>query len=327
LVNNGVAMDRFRTMESFVRVVRAGSFTIAANQLGLSRALVSRHVSGLESRLGVRLLNRSTRSLNLTEEGRTYLEFCEHVFGQIESNERAIVRTRAEPAGMLKIAAPKSFGTLHLADAIVDFATDHPRLRVSLTLEDVSFRRPYDFVERGLDLALRISSLPNSSVIERRIAACDWVVCAAPDYLARFGRPGTPADLADHDCLVHLNVAANDRIWRFEETKGKGRRSRSVKVNDGFSSNSALALRKAALAGLGIAAVPRYIVVDDLASGALVTVLPRHRLPQRPLLAVYPRANPTPQKIEIFLDFLTDWVKAHDINHGSSRYPSASTRF
>jgi DNA-binding transcriptional LysR family regulator len=321
-------MDRFRTMESFVRVVRSGSFTIAANQLGLSRALLSRHVSGLEARLGVRLLNRSTRSLNLTDEGRSYLEFCEQVFGQIESSERAIVRTRTEPVGTLKIAAPKSFGTLHLADAIVDFAKLHPRLNVSLILDDVSFRRPYDFVERGLDLALRISSLPNSSVIEREIAPLDWVVCAAPDYLTRVGKPAAPAELADHDCLVHLNVTANDRIWRFEgKRSGGARRSLSVKVNGSFFSNSALALRKAALAGLGIAMLPRYSVADDLAVGSLVTLLPRHRVAQRPLLAVYPRAGEVPQKVEIFVEFLTNWVNSHEINHRSSRFPLAAMRY
>src|SRR5262249_26612907 len=203
-------MDRFRTMESFVRVVRSGSFTIAANQLGLSRALLSRHVSGLEARLGVRLLNRSTRSLNLTDEGRSYLEFCERILGEIEGSERAIGRTRSEPVGTLKVAAPKSFGTTHVSDAAVAFAKAQPRLRVSLVLEDVSFRRPYDFVERGLDLVLRISSLRNSSLMESHITWLDWVACAAPDYLAREGRPATPADLVNHSCLVHTNVAPQD---------------------------------------------------------------------------------------------------------------------
>jgi DNA-binding transcriptional LysR family regulator len=314
-------------MESFVRVVRSGSFTIAANQLGLSRALVSRHVSGLERRLGVRLLNRSTRSLNLTEEGRSYLAFCEQVFGQIESNERAIVRTRAEPVGTLKLAAPKSFGSLHLADAVVDFAKLHPRLHMSLILDDVSFRRTYDFAERGLDLALRITSLPNSSVTERPVAMLDWVVCAAPDYLARAGRPSAPGELAHHDCLVHLNVAANDRIWRFEEPKGRGQRSLSVKVDGSFFSNSALALRKAACAGLGIALLPGYSVADDLASGALVTVLPRHKVAQRPLLAVYPRANVVPQKVALFVDFLSAWIGVHDVNRHSSHGLASATRF
>ncbi len=307
-------MDRFRTMESFVRVVRAGSFTIAANQLGLSRALVSRHVSDLESHVGVRLLNRSTRSLNLTDEGRSYLEFCERLFREVESKEHAIVRTRAEPTGMLKLLAPKSFGTLHLADAIIDFAKSQPRLQVTLILEDVSFRS-YDFAEKGLDLALRISSMRNASVIEHKIAPLEWVACASPGYLSRKGRPGHPSDLAEHDCLVHINVTANDRIWRFEGPKG----NISAKVGGSFFSNSALALRKAALAGLGIALVPRYAVTDELAAGALAPVLPRYKPPSRPLIAVFPRVPVIPTKVQVFVDFLATWFAAHDVSHTSQR--------
>ena len=152
-------MDRFRTMESFVRVVRAGSFTIAGNQLGLSRALVSRHVGDLERRLGVRLLNRSTRSVNLTDEGRAYLAFCDKVFADIEQGERQVARAPEEATGTLRVVAPKSFGSLHLADAVVAFAAAQPKLNVSRSLEDVSFRRPYEFVERGLDLALRSAAV------------------------------------------------------------------------------------------------------------------------------------------------------------------------
>jgi DNA-binding transcriptional LysR family regulator len=303
-------MDRFRTMESFVRVVRAGSFTIAANQLGLSRALVSRHIGELETRLGVRLLNRTTRSLNPTEEGRSYLDFCEQVFRDIETSERALAHARTEPAGTLKVAVPKSFGQVHMADAVVDFARVQPRLHVTLILEDVSFRRSYDFVERGLDLAVRISSLRNASVVEEPLGSIDWIVCASPDYLARTGRPVRLADLATHACLLHVHVAANDRLWRFEGPKGDA----SVKVNPAFSSNSALALRKAAVAGLGIALVPRYSVAEDLASGALVPLLPRYRVAARPLLAAYPRTNTVPQKVRVFVDFLRDWCATHSVN-------------
>ena len=180
-------MDRFRTMESFVRVVRAGSFTIGASQLGLSRALVSRHISDLETHLGVRLLNRSTRSLALTEEGTAYLEFCERVFREIETNERAILRTHTEPAGALKILAPKSFGAMHLSDAVVGFAKAQPRLRVSLMLENTPYRGTYDFAERDLDVVLCFSTMRGASVTEEKIVTLDWVLCASPDYLARAG--------------------------------------------------------------------------------------------------------------------------------------------
>ncbi len=314
-------MDRFRTMESFVRVVRAGSFSVAASQLGLSRALVSRHVGNLEARLGVRLLNRSTRSLNLTDEGRSYLSFCEQLFRQIEGTERAIVRTRSEPAGTLKMIAPKSFGSLHLADAVIAFAKAQPRLRVSLILDDVSIRA-YDFVEKGFDLALRISSMRNASVIERPVAKLDWMLCASPDYLSREGRPASPADLARHACLVHVHVSANDRIWRFQGPRG----SVSVKVSGAFFSNSALALRKAALAGLGITLVPRYCVAGDLAAGELVPVLPRYRAPARPLMAVFPRTDVVPQKIELFVEFLTDWMAARNVNVLVGRIPESAGR-
>jgi DNA-binding transcriptional LysR family regulator len=283
-------MDRFRTMESFVRVVRAGSFTIAAGQLGLSRALVSRHISELEARLGVRLLHRSTRSLSLTDEGAAYLAFCERVFRDIESNERAIVRTRLEPAGTLNVLAPKSFGTLHLSDAVIAFAKAQPRLRLSLRLENTPYRGVYNFAERGLDLVLCFSPMRSASVVAQEIATFDWVLCAAPDYLARAGRLATPADLAEHACLVHVDVMPNDSIWRFEGPKGPV----AAKVRGAFSSNSAAALRKAAVAGLGVTLVPRYVVAEDLADGALVSVLPRYRVGARPFMAVYQRAPVAP---------------------------------
>jgi DNA-binding transcriptional LysR family regulator len=302
-------MDRFRTMESFVRVVRAGSFTIAATQLGLSRALVSRHVGDLESHLGTRLLNRSTRSLSLTEEGAAYLEFCERVFSEIEINERAILRTRTEPVGTLKVLAPKSFGTSHLADAIVAFAKTQPRLRVTLMLENTPYRGTYEFGERALDVVLCFSNLHTASVTEQEIASMAWVVCASPAYLAHAGAPKTPADLGGHSCLVHVNVAPNDSVWRFEGDIGPV----SVKVRGDFFSNSALGLRKAALADLGIALLPHYAVADDLASGRLEAVLPRYRIAPRTLLAVYPKAKVTSRKVAAFVDFLKDWMARQEL--------------
>jgi DNA-binding transcriptional LysR family regulator len=296
-------------MESFVRVVRAGSFTIAATQLGLSRALVSRHVGDLESHLGVRLLNRSTRSLSLTEEGAAYLEFCERVFSEIEINERAILRTPTEPAGTLKVLAPKSFGTTHLADAVVAFTKTQPRLRVTLMLENTPYRGTYEFGERGLDVVLCFSTVRTASVAEREIASMAWVVCASPAYLGHAGAPKSPADLGSHSCLVHVNVAPNDSVWRFEGDTGPV----AVKVRGDFFSNSALGLRKAALADLGIALLPHYAVAEDLAAGRLMAVLPRYRVGARTLLAVYPKAKVTPRKVSAFVEFLKDWMTRQDL--------------
>lgn len=302
-------MDRFRTMESFVRVVRAGSFTIAASQLGLSRALISRHVSELETRLGVRLLNRSTRSLSLTDEGTAYLDFCEKVFRDIETSERGILQTRLEPVGTMKLLAPKSFGAAHLSDAVIAFAKIQPRLQISLLLDNTPYRGSYKFAERGLDMVLCFSTPMRSAMVEQEIAVMDWVVCASPEYLARAGRPQAPADLSGHDCLLHLEGTENDSIWRFEGPKGLV----NAKVRGSFFSNTAQALRKAALGGLGIALVPNYVVRDDLETGDLVSVLPRYRPPSRPLIAVYPRTPVVPPKVQAFVDFLKVWMAEQNL--------------
>lgn len=295
-------MDRFRTMQTFVRVARGGSFTTAASQLGLSRALVSRHISDLEARLGVRLLNRSTRTLSLTEEGLAYVEFCERVLEEIEANERSVARAGAVPIGTLNVTAPKSFGSLHLADAIIAFATSEPRIRVSLTLDDFTFR-PHDFVEGGQDVAIRTSDIRNSSVIAKRIGTVKAVLCASPDYLERHGHPREPGELARHACLVHLNLATDDRHWRLKGPRGVI----SVKAEGPFLSNSALVLRRAALAGHGIALLPQYCIAHDLDCGALVPVLPQYKAPERPIVVLHPQATLVPKKVRLFVDFMAQW--------------------
>jgi DNA-binding transcriptional LysR family regulator len=302
-------MDRLRTMQSFVRVMRSGSFTIAARQLGVSRALVSRHIIDLERHLGLRLLNRSTRSLTPTDEAASYLAFCEQIIGELEKGERSFVRTQDKPVEALKVVAPKSFGTENLADAILDFADSQPHIRVSLVLEDFSFR-PYEFVEKGYDLALCLAAIRDSALISRAIVSLDWVLCASPDYIARHGRPKTPADLKHRSCLVHMNLEVNDRIWQFSRNQVR----RSVKVEGQLLSNSALVLRKAALRSFGIAVLPRYCVAADLAAGTLVTLLPNYKFPGRPLLAVYPRAIVASRKINTFVAFLSRWFQQSNPN-------------
>jgi DNA-binding transcriptional LysR family regulator len=297
-------------MQSFVRVVRAGSFTLAAHQLGLSRALISRHVSDLETRLGVRLLTRSTRAIVLTDEGRDYLKFCEQIFRDLEMRESTLAHARSDASGTLRILAPNSFGSLHVADAVIAFSKVQPRLHVSLMLENTWFRHE-DFSQRDLDLALRFEPIRRSAMIAEPIAACDWVVCAAPEYLRLHGRLTKPADLATHACLLHSNALPDDHIWRLSD----GGREQSVRVKGAMYSNSATTLRKAAVAGLGIALVPRYAVADDLTSGRLVSLLPRTRVPQRILLALYPKSVPTPAKVRLFIDFLAHWIITREIGH------------
>jgi DNA-binding transcriptional LysR family regulator len=306
-------MDRLRTMRSFVRVMRSGSFTTAARQLGVSRALVSRHIIDLERHLGMRLLNRSTRSLTPTEEAASYLAFCEQILGELEKGERSFVQTKDKPVETVKVVAPKSFGSENLADAVLDFAESQRHIRVSLMLEDFSFR-PYEFVEKGYDLALCLAAVRDSTLMSRSIVSLDWALCASPDYIMRHGKPKTPADLKSHYCLVHMNLDLNDRIWQFSRNKVR----RSVKIEGHLLSNSALVLRKAALRSFGVAILPRYCVAADLAAGRLVTLLPNYKLPPRPLLAVYPRAIMVSRKINTFIAFLSRWFQQSNPNYGSS---------
>jgi DNA-binding transcriptional LysR family regulator len=295
-------MDRFKTMDSFVRVASTGSFSAAAKQLGMSRALVSLHVTDLEKRLGVRLLNRTTRSLTLTEAGTNYLEFCQRTLAEINEQELSITQLQKEPRGSLKVAAPKSFGTLHLSDAVISFSARYSDIQLSLILEDYSFRA-YDFVDQGLDVAVRLGDLPDSTLVARKIATLQWVVCAAPKYLARRGEPKTPADLGKHPCLAHVNLDPNDHAWRLHSSD----HVISVKIAGAFSSNSALVLRKAALAGLGIGYLPLYCIENDLKTGTLRQLLPNYSPPQRPIYVVYPPASRVPERVRTFVDFLADW--------------------
>lgn len=304
-------MDRLKAMQSFVRVMRAGNYSMAARQLGVSRALISRQIMSLEQHLGFPLLSRSTRNVVPTEAAHSYLGFCERILRELE-REQDFGRFREKSAVTLKMVGPKSFGTLKLADAVLAFAESKPQFHVFLSLEDFSFR-PNEFMEKGYDIAICISSINDSALISRRIAMLEWLLCASPDYIRRHGRPSDPHDLKNHACLAHLNLQLNDRIWRLE---GDGKRV-SVKIDGPFHSNSAILLREAALRGLGIAALPRYAVAADLASGALVPLLRRYRLPSRPLAAVYPRSAVGSIKIKTINSWLLRWFREHNPNSGN----------
>jgi DNA-binding transcriptional LysR family regulator len=314
-------MDRFRTIDSFVRVATAGSFSAAAKHLGISRALVSLHVTDLEKRLGVRLLNRTTRCLTLTEAGANYLEFCQRMLAEMNERESSITQLQKEPRGSLKVTAPKSFGTLYLSDAVVSFSARYPNIQVSLILEDYSFRA-YDFVDAGLDVAVRLGDLPDSNLIARKIATLQWVVCASPKYLAQRGEPKTSVDLGKHPCLAHVNLDPNDRAWRLHDAD----HLISVKISGGFSSNSALVLRKAALAGLGIAYLPLYCIEDDLKCGALRRLLPNYAPPQRPIYVVYPPATRVPERVRTFVDFLAHWFGKRTVKSKNSKKKNVKQR-
>src|SRR5688572_15711019 len=234
--------DVLQEITVFARIVGTGSLSAAARDLGISPALASRRLSGLESRLGVRLINRTTRSLHLTDEGAAYLETCTRVLADIAEADAAVSAGRAEPRGILRVALPASFGNQHVAPLVPRFAERHPDVQLSLSLSD----RTVNVVEEGFDLAVRIADLADSSLAARKLAPNRRVVCASPAYLRRHGAPRTPEDLAAHNCLA-TDFAMN---WDY---RGPDGRPGSVHIAGRYACDNWEVLREWALAGMGIA--------------------------------------------------------------------------
>lgn len=288
-------MDRLRAMEAFVRVVEKGGFTAAAEDLRLSRAMVSKHVQDLEAHLGARLLNRTTRKLSLTEAGRVYYDRSTQLLAELAETEEAVGELQVKPRGRLKASSPVSFGSLHLAAVIADYMAAHPDVAVELTLND----RIVDLVEEGYDVAVRIARLADSSLIARRLAPCRFVVCASRGYLKRHGQPQHPADLAQHNCLGYSYSAASDE-WRFDGPDG----STSVQLKGTLQANNGDALCAAAVAGAGIAILPTFITGSDMISGRLIPILTPYQIPEAAIYAVYPSSRHLSPKVRSFVDFL-----------------------
>jgi DNA-binding transcriptional LysR family regulator len=289
---------RLDAMEIFAEVVEAEGFSAAARNLGVSKSAVSKQVARLEDGLGVRLLNRTTRRLSLTEAGSTFYEACRRVLDEAEAAERAVSNLSAAPRGLLKLNAPMSFGFLHLARAIPEFHARFPQITIDMAMND----RFVDLVEEGYDLALRIGELRDSSLVARRVAPCRAVLCASPDYLARRGRPERPQDLRDHDCLLYTH-AAQAREWQLLGPGGL----QKVKVDGPLLANNGDALCSAALGGLGIARLPTFIVGRHLRDGSLEALLPGFPLPEQGIHAVYPHSRNLSVKVRVFIDFLADY--------------------
>jgi DNA-binding transcriptional LysR family regulator len=298
-------MDRLKAMETFVRVVKEGSFAAAADQMGLSRAIVTKHVMQLEKELGARLINRTTRRFSVTEIGQDYVAFCQRMLEQMSEQDALIGRLQAEPRGELKVLTPKSFGSLYLGNIVSDFMALYPDIHVTLILSDTSMRY-LDLIENGFDLAIRLTSHVDSSLMVRRIGALRWVPCASPDYLARHTAPRSPADLAGHKCLLHTKNA--DGVWRFA---GQGKSGETtVKVQGPIATNSVMVLRQVALNGKGIALLPTYCIGPDLADGSLRQVLPNHTGPDEAIYVMFPHRELVPTKIRLFIDFIAERISA-----------------
>lgn len=288
-------MDRFTGMRLFARVVETGSFSGAARDLRLSKSAISKHVRALEDRLGVRLLNRTTRRLSPTEEGRTYYEWCVRIGADVAEAEAAVAHLHGEPRGTLRVNAPMSFGILRLGPALGEFLGLHPELSVDLTLND----RYVDVVEEGFDVAIRIGELTDSSLIARKLAASRRVVCAAPDYFARHGVPKTPANLRDHNCLTYSYLRAAAQEWRLVGPEGEV----PVTVSGTLNANNGDVLRAALIAGVGIGWAPDFIVGEDIRAGRLVPALEDY-VDELGVYALYPPGRHQSAKLRVFIDFL-----------------------
>lgn len=289
-------MDRFETLQTFVAVVEAGSFSAAAVRLDRAKSAVSRQVAALETHLGVQLLNRTTRRLSLTEAGREFHERAQRILADLEEAELSVAVEQTALRGRLRLAAPLSFGVQHLAPALAEFLTLHPELVLDLDLDD----RRINLVEEGFDLALRIGELADSSLVARPLAPVRMLLCASPEYLRRHGTPRTPADLAFHAGLVYGNVPEAQQ-WRFLDAAGK---AHSVKVPARLRANNGDVLVRAAVDGLGVVVSPTFIAHRALAAGELVPLLPDYQAPGTSAYAVYPSRRHLPQRVRVLIDFL-----------------------
>ena len=272
-------MDRLTAMEVFVRVVERGSFTVAAQELQLSRSMVSKHVQDLEQRMGVRLLNRTTRRLSATDAGRVFFDRCIRILLAVEDAEDITGEQQNQLRGLLRLNVPVFFGVRHLTPALADFTRRHAGVSVDMTLND----RVVDLIEEGYDLAVRIGRLADSSLIARRLAPCRFVTCASPGYLGERGEPATPEDLRQHNCLAYTYMALKDE-WLFSGRDGDV----AVRVSGNFRANNGDALRVAALSGQGITQAPSFLVGDDLKHGRLVPLLAGFQSPETGIYALYP---------------------------------------
>lgn len=288
-------MDVLTGMRTYAAVVAAGSFTGAAERLGISKALSSKYVGQLEEHLGARLLNRTTRRLNVTEVGQAYYQRCRQLLDDMEELEAAVRQQQEAPQGRLLITAPTTFGEMYLTRAVADYLKEQPGVSVELVLAD----RFINIVDEGFDLAVRIGQLADSSLIARRLAPMRVALCASPDYLKRAGVPAHPQELTSFHCVIDTNIQDPEQ-WTFKE---QGRSFR-VKVNGRFRVNNALAVREMMLAEQGIGFCPLFVIEEDILTGRLKVLFQEYEAAKYGIYAVYPHNRHLAAKVRTFVDFL-----------------------
>ena len=291
----------FEAWAVFASVVEHRSFSGAAVALGVSKATVSKAISRLETRLGTTLFHRTSRRLTLTDSGSALAERAQRILNEGELAEEQALDAASAPAGLVRIAAPLTFGIKHLGPVLADFLALHPAIRIDLRLSDAFV----DIVGEGIDVAIRIAELPDSSLRARRLGPVTGHIVGAPAYWEKHGRPRHPADLAHHACFTYANIA-NPDVWRFRKAGGE---DAAVRVEGPIRTDNGEAILPALRAGLGVAVLPGFIVDDDLAAGTLEAVLPDWSTGSAALHLITPPGTLRPARVEVLIDFLTESLR------------------
>lgn len=295
MLTNRVNYSGLSDVAAFVCVVQTGSFTLAAEKLTTSKSVVSKYVSRLEDRLGVKLLTRSTRSLTLTEIGQVFYEQACIGISTIDSAEEEVFFLQGKPRGSLKINAPLSFGALHIAPALKDFLLEYPEINVDLRFSDSKV----DMVREGFDLTLRITGKLEGNLVARRIARCRHVLVASPDYVARAGSPEKPQDLVQHNVITYQYQQSP---WEWEFTRQK--ETTKVAVQGAIQMNNSLAIKEAVLAGAGISRMPTFIVGQEISAGRLIQLLPDYTLFELSIYLIFAGREHLAPKVRSFIEFM-----------------------
>jgi DNA-binding transcriptional LysR family regulator len=287
-------MDRLTSLTAFVRVVDTGGFSAAGRRLNMSTTMVSNHVQALEERLGVRLLHRTTRKVSLTEIGKAYYDRCIQILADIEQADDIAGAMQSAPRGTLRIYTATHV-VQFIAPVVSEFLAAHPEVKVDLSMGEGTI----DLIEEGFDVAIRLTPPPDSSLIVRNLATWRHVLCCSHGYIEAHGRPEQLSELAERNCLRHMNYPYDE--WRFVDRKGT---PASARISGRLVCNSGETLRRAALDGIGIALAAGFLVHDDLESGRLVRLLPEYRPIEFSMIAVYPHRHHLSAKVRTFIDML-----------------------
>ncbi len=290
-------MDVLAGMRLFARVVETGGFTVVARETGTSQPTISRTIAALEAHLGVRLLNRSSRAVTLTDDGRQFYERARDALDAVAEAEGSVGRRRGRPGGLLRLGTPVAFGRLHVAPRIPAFLDRNPEVEIELVMNDAFV----DLVGEGLDLAIRVGDLADPSLIARRIGTTRRVTVASSSYLDRRGIPATPSELARHDCVIYTRLATGNH-WHFESSGGPVQ----VDVHGRFRADNSEAVREAVIGGAGIAVMPVWLFTDEIERRLVRIILERFEPTQLPIHAVYPSRRLLAAKVRAMIDFLAD---------------------